>query len=86
MDDPSTSAPPQQTPAPGHGMDFDALYAAPTPAQQEHHGGYMGGLGNFAVPAARQPDLVGDPFAAPIQSTGLPGVSILFARLRLGIG
>jgi len=60
-------------------MEFDALYGAPAAPVQQQQDSFLGGLNSFAAPAAQQPDLIGDPFAAPAQSTGLSGM-----LLRIG--
>ena len=55
-------------------MEVDALYGAPAAPVQQQQDSFLGGLDSFAAPDAQQPDLIGDPFAAPAQSTGLSGM------------
>ena len=74
LDHPSTAAQAQQAPA-GPGIDMDALYAAPAPQAQQQQGSFLWGRESFAAPAAQQPSLMGDPFAAPSPGAGLSGIS-----------
>ena len=76
LDQPSTAAQAQQAPT-GPGMDIDALYAAPAaPAQQQQQSSFLGGLDTLSAPAAPPSNLMGDPFAEPMQSTGVSGMSM----------
>ena len=71
LDHPAPAAQPQQAAAPG-ALSFDALYGTLAPAGQQQSS-ILGGPDSFAAPAARQPDIMGDPFATPAPSTGLTG-------------
>ena len=76
LDRPSTTAPAQQVPASGPGLDFDALYGLDTSTVQQpqpQQSSFLGGLDSFLAPAAQQSSSMADQFNAPSQRAGDSG-------------